>query len=147
MAMTAGTRGPGGAFSSINVTPMADIMIVLLIIFMLATSAFTRESARALPFAKSAEEQHASKSGVTIVVTAQAATLDDLSFLRADDMLPLLETRFESAPSGGRSALVRAERGVPYGAVEAVLVVCRQAGAEPIALVTAPWGDPGDSAF
>ena len=47
--MSTGTSSPGGAFSDINVTPMADIMIVLLIIFMVVTPMMNDVPGLALP--------------------------------------------------------------------------------------------------
>jgi biopolymer transport protein TolR len=145
MAMNPGGGGRGGTLSGINVTPMADVVIVLLIIFMVATSTFTRESTRGLPFAKNAVKKEAPQEAISVSVTRLRVAVDDLTFARPEEMLPLLQARLETAPEGHRLVLLKAEQDLSYSTVDRVVSVCRQAGMEQLAFTTAP-APPGESA-
>jgi biopolymer transport protein ExbD len=129
MAMDGGgTRG--ATISTINVTPMADVIIVLLIIFMVTVPVFTRQVD--LPDATRA---HARSDGPVVVT------------LRSDGSITLSEhgvvAPFElSARIRERLAIsdavvqLNADEALPYDRVAEVLTACREGGAEQVAIMT-----------
>ncbi len=134
MAMSVGQKR-SGTIAEINVTPMADVMIVLLIIFMVMTPII----ASSVPLPKAANARPRQGEAEVEVVMTRAGeiktggrTVEGLAALRAR----VQEQLAESAKGDG-FVLVKADRDLPYSDVEQVLEACRQAGAEEVGLATA----------
>jgi biopolymer transport protein ExbD len=134
MSMSARTA-PGRAIAAINVTPMADIMIVLLIIFMAITPLLDDDLL--LPAASNAAKP---RPGVDdVVVSIQADSSISLGDARLDNLGELalgLTELLEARPEGGRVVFLRADEGLAYSAVWDVMELCRQAGAVEVALLS-----------
>jgi biopolymer transport protein TolR len=129
MAMSVG-RPRRGAIADINVTPMADVMIVLLIIFMVATPVIVGSPVR-LPPARNAADQHPERLEV-VVRASGAVTAGGLELSGSDALAEWVSAR--RASGAETLVLVQADRGVPYGAVARVLSACRRAGVADVAL-------------
>ena len=129
MAMSVG-RPPGGAIAEINVTPMADVMIVLLIIFMVATPVIVGAPVR-LPSAAHPVEQKRERLEV-VVKAAGEIVAGELTFADADSLAEWVSAR--RASGADAIVLVQADRGVAFTAVARVLAGCRKAGVDEIAL-------------
>jgi biopolymer transport protein ExbD len=131
MAISVGTPRRG-AIADINVTPMADVMIVLLIIFMVATPVIARAPVR-LPPARNAADL--GQERVELVVRASGAVTADGLIL--SDSEALAEWISARRASGAETVvLVQADRGVAYRDVARVLAACRRAGVADLALAT-----------
>ena len=126
------SRPARGAIAEINVTPMADVMIVLLIIFMVATPVIVRAPVR-LPSAAHSVEQRKERLEVTVKATGEIVA-GDLVFAGADSLTEWVSAR--RASGSDAVVLVQADRGVTFAAVARVLGGCRRAGVEEIALAT-----------
>jgi biopolymer transport protein TolR len=137
MTMSVG-EGRGQAMSSINVTPMADIMIVLLIIFMVTVPLIGQGRVAELPQAPHAGDR---RDGPLVLSLPSDGTvhLDDHPVLAGAALRMALEQRFQAVPSGARLVIVEADREVPFEAVGAALRDCREAGADEVALATHPY--------
>jgi biopolymer transport protein TolR len=133
MAMSSGVRG-NGPLADINVTPMADIMIVLLIIFMVMTP-FLAGSPVPLPIARNADGQEGEELKV-VVRAGGAITVGETTFADAAALAGFLDQRWR--PGSLVSVLVQGHRDVPYADISFVLDVCRRAGAAEVRLATAP---------
>jgi biopolymer transport protein ExbD len=132
MAMSTGLSR-NGIVADINVTPMADIMIVLLIIFMVATP-YIHSSRVPLPFARHAAERPDTE--VRVVLDGSGAlTVDGVP---SPDVAALKESLRERVQSGGESLTVRveADHAAAYAQVSALLDACRQAGVTEVGLAT-----------
>jgi len=130
MAMNAGPSRKG-AIAEINVTPMADVMIVLLIIFMVATPILARPPVR-LPDAQHAAE-HA-RGGVEVVVRANGTVTVDGTPADAALVEQLLAARGPSMAA----VTLDADREASCDDVARVLAACRRAGAAEVALGARP---------
>ncbi|MGE5126937.1 MAG: ExbD/TolR family protein [Betaproteobacteria bacterium] len=122
------SRRRGGAIAEINVTPMADVMIVLLIIFMVATPLIGQPPVR-LPRA----EHTAERRGERLEILLRR----DGSVLVAGTPLPveaLSEWMAGRASAARTTVLVQADREAPYDAVARVLAACRAAGVAEVGL-------------
>ena len=129
MAMDVGGRR-GTVISGINVTPMADVIIVLLIIFMLTIPAFTSQVD--LPDATRA---HARSDG-PIVVTLYgngSITLSEHGVVAPFELSGRIRERLAI---GDAVVQVNADQALPYERVAEVLDACREAGAEEVAIMT-----------
>lgn len=125
----------GAVRAEINVTPMADIMIVLLIIFMVATSTLTRDDRFELPPALHAPKQP--ESDLLVKVTRGGAVLLGAEVLAGPSALEVaLAARL---PEGElRPVQVEADLGLAYEQVAPVIDAVRRAGAAAIVLRTQP---------
>ena len=118
--------------SDINVTPMADIMIVLLIIFMVAVSKFTTPPVT-LPEARHGKD--AAKEAIRLVVTANGTQIGKDAPMDPETLATYLSARVQTSRTSV-SVLVQADRDVDYAPVARVLQACRTAGIEEIGLAT-----------
>jgi biopolymer transport protein TolR len=135
MAMNS-TAKRRGAIAEINVTPMADIMIVLLIIFMVVTPIVDRGPVKELPLA-SHPRQAAGKIVEVSLSRGGSVYLDRKELGSARELLPRLQDRLAALPEGDRIIGLKADALLPYDDVRGVLSVCRAAGVEEIVLMTA----------
>jgi biopolymer transport protein ExbD len=128
MGMSAGGK-TRSAISEINVTPMADVMIVLLIIFMVMTP-LIREPVQ-LPDAAQAKEKKGERIDVVVGTNGQI-TAGQETFATAAALGDHLALRFAGSPVPPVS--IQADRSATYSEVEGVLEACRKAGSVEIAL-------------
>jgi len=125
-------RGKRPALSEINVTPMVDVMLVLLIIFMVAAPLATVDVPVNLP---SASAEPAPRPDKPIFVTFKAdrsLAINDDGTTRAD-----LSSALDAATGAdrGKRVLLRADQTLPYGEVMELMNLLRNAGYVKVALV------------
>lgn len=129
--------GDDEVLSEINVTPLVDIMLVLLIIFMLTNEEVSEKMKKAqididLPKAASAEQKPSKP--LSIVVSKDGKLflngnpLDELALTRA--------VKVAEAETPGVEAILSADRRVSHGAVVRVIDLVRSAGVEKVAINT-----------
>jgi biopolymer transport protein TolR len=140
MAMDLGAA-KGGVKSDINVTPLVDVMLVLLIIMMLVTPLLQQGVSVKLPVARNTTEKPQT-SDQTIIAIARDKTL----YLNAkpvskDDLTAKVTEAIESKKE--KVVLIRADEEVEYSAVMEAMDKLRQAGIEDIGLVTTPKTSQG----
>ena len=128
----------GGPMASINVTPMADIMIVLLIIFMVITPMLQKGVDVVLPKAGNTKERKEEQKTITVAVkndVSRSTYIGGTKLDKADDLVPQLKERLEEIPEGQRLLYLKADSNLPYGDVMKVMDFMREAGVEEIALI------------
>ena len=133
-----------GDMAEINVTPLVDVMLVLLIIFMVTAPMLTQGLEVALPEAEGKSFELASSDPAKVTVTANGSVYVDGSPAGREDLEltlgPMLRAR------GIKRALLEADAGVPYGRVVAVLDVMNKAGVQQLGMITKPAeGRQGDA--
>jgi biopolymer transport protein ExbD len=122
--------------ADINVTPMADIMIVLLIIFMVITPMLQKGVDVKLPQAGNTKERKDEPKSIVVAVKRDSTTylgaqkLDDQNQLQA-----LVKERLQDLPEGARMIYLKADDQLPYADVMKVMDLCREAGVEEVALI------------
>ena len=129
MAMDVG-RAHGGTISSINVTPMADVIIVLLIIFMLTIPAITRSQVD-LPDAVRGQ----ARPGGPIVVTLKGDGSITLSEHGRVAPLELAARIRERLAIGDAVVQLNADEALSYDRVAEVLAACREGGADEVTIM------------
>ena len=121
--------------SEINVTPLVDVVIVLLIIFMVAAPMMTKGLDVKLPktTAKSLPQK---KKNIVITVNEKGKVY--LNKVAVDQ--EVLKRRLSEMKHEGRAqqVLLKADRAVAYGTVARVMATIREAGIEDLGLVTEP---------
>ena len=135
MAFSNDGGGQGQALSEINVTPLVDVMLVLLIIFMVAAPMLTTGVNVDLPKADAPrmdiDQDHP-------LITVQR---DPRIFLFDEEVsLDVLRQRLvtDERIRNVDEVFVQADEQVPYGVVAQVLALVRQAGIGKMGLVTDP---------
>lgn len=129
--------------SEINVTPLVDVMLVLLIVFMVAAPLMTVGVPIELPKTE-AKQLDSSTEPITITVRADRSLfLQD----RAIEAGQLTAKLIAIAKNGyDEQIFVRADTNVSYGAVMEVMGLLNGAGYRKIGLVTGDAEDPADTA-
>jgi biopolymer transport protein ExbD len=120
--------------AEINITPLTDVFLVLLIIFMVTTSVIHAQGKQVdLPEAAVADT---TPSGVTVTVTERGEIQVEGDVVRPEQLAAVLKQRLD----GSREKLVilRGDRRVLLGTAVNILDVAQQAGARGIALATKP---------
>ena len=120
--------------AEINITPLTDIFLVLLIIFMVTSSVISSQGKNVdLPSAAIAAQ---TPSGVTVTVTNAEEISIDGKVVRADQLGPALKAAL--ANSREKLVILRGDRDVVLGRAVSILDQAQQAGATGIALATQP---------
>jgi biopolymer transport protein TolR len=131
MSMRVGGK-QGGAIADINVTPMADIMIVLLIIFMVITPMVVSSP---VPLPRAANTAARSSEGLKVVVTGTGTiSVGTTTFASAETLRVYLSERLAGSAEAARPVLVQADKDVAFAEVSRILEICRAAGAEEVGL-------------
>src|SRR6201999_1016967 len=144
MAMNmAGSAGGGGrrgrrranVMAEINVTPMVDVMLVLLIIFMVSAPLLTVGVPLDLPQtqAKSLDQD---KNPLTLSVNIKGQVFLTDTEIALDDLVPKLKAVTESRGGMDERIFVRGDKKVDYGTVMKVMGRLSAAGFRRVALVT-----------
>jgi biopolymer transport protein ExbD len=134
MSMAVGDK-KGGSIADINVTPMADIMIVLLIIFMVITPMLQKGVDVKLPTASYTKEKKDEKNSITVAIKKDTKTFLNGIAVEQTDLTAQLKDRLDDMPDGGKVVFLKADEGLPYGEVMKVMDLCREAGTEEVALI------------
>ena len=135
--MSMAKRNEGGKVNSnINVTPMVDVMLVLLIIFMVITPMVQNKVAVDLPKVTAPEVMPDADKEDSIVV---AVTRDGHTYLGAeqialDDIGPKVTDKL--ANKTNKEVYMRADARAPYGKVMDAIDAIRTAGVEQLGLLT-----------
>jgi len=132
----ASKRKLASVVSDINVTPMADVMLVLLIIFMITAPLLQQGVTVNLPKAKNALDAPEADAKDAIVV---AINRDGRLFLQKNDvteqqLVDFLIKRFAGGELN-RTMFLKADTAVVYGRVVQIVNACRNAGVERIGLM------------
>ena len=121
--------------SDINVTPLVDVMLVLLIVFMVAAPLMTTGVPIELPKTQ-ATQLNTPSEPLTISVQADRKVFIDKTEIALIDLPAKLQAL---AKNGAQEQLmVRGDTNVPYGAIMEVMGVLNAAGYTKIGLVTSP---------
>jgi biopolymer transport protein TolR len=133
--MAFGSGESGQSISDINVTPLVDVMLVLLVIFMVTAPILQQGVAVNLPQA-SGDALPADEQQLVVSIDTQGRVfLNDKQY--TTERLAAELTQLASVDSK-RRLYVRADAGVPYGQVIETLAAVRQAGLSRVGLITEP---------
>jgi biopolymer transport protein TolR len=127
-------RGRMGGMNDINVTPLIDVMLVLLVIFMVTAPLLTTGVQVDLPKVKSAPMQ-TDDSKLLLIVTA-----DEHVYLGKDEITADVENKLKTNArlQEEKEVYVQADESVKYGAVLRVMAAARSAGVEKLGMITDP---------
>ena len=137
MAMAAGA-GKGNVSATINVTPMIDVMLVLLIIFMIVTPAITAGFQASIPRAKNPDSREEGEGEIRLGIDRDGKFYLDLTDPRtgkytgpryiSDADLPGQLTNLYAARTVDKILYLKADEGIQYSRVQEALEMARKAG-------------------
>jgi biopolymer transport protein ExbD/biopolymer transport protein TolR len=136
MSMSAEGLGGSGAIADINVTPMVDIMLVLLIIFMVVTPMLQKGVSVDLAKTRNPREMRdADKDDATVV-----AVMKDGKIYLGSAQTPISDLgpkiKDELADKVDKTVYVKSDRRAKYGDVVDVVDIVRTAGVDTLGLIT-----------
>jgi biopolymer transport protein ExbD len=124
----------GGVKSDINVTPLVDVMLVLLIIMMLVAPLLQQGISVNLPEADNTVDKPEVSDQTVIAISASKEVYLNARPIReqelASEVTRILEDKLE------KIVLIKADEDVEYGAVMGTMDQLRQAGIENVGLIT-----------
>jgi biopolymer transport protein TolR len=124
-----------GYLAEINVTPLVDVMLVLLIIFMVTAPMMTRGIHVDLP-ATQAGALKQKQAPVIITINKTGEIYMENMVILPDALKIRLSSLYDSDPK--KQVLIKADRDVPYGSVAMVMAIVKESGFSSIGLVTKP---------
>ena len=128
--------------SEINVTPLVDVMLVLLIIFMVTAPLLVAGVPIDLPETRAgALDQQAEPVQVAIDAAGQI-TIDEIAVAEAALPAKLASIAAQPQPAEGRRIYLRADRTLDYGQVMRVMGELNRAGLNRVALVSVGGNQP-----
>ena len=134
MAMDLASKGSLKA--DINVTPLVDVMLVLLIIMMLIAPLLNDPVRLTLPEASNSGEKPDTQRQTVVSIDAASRFFVNSLLVTADDLVPRVQRALEDKTE--KLVYVKGDKDAPYQAVMAAMDALRGARIDNIALITDP---------
>jgi biopolymer transport protein TolR len=135
MAMDLG-GAKGGVKSDINVTPLCDVMLVLLIIMMIVAPLLQQGVSVTLPKAGNTVDKPETQGQTVIAIGSNKSVYLNAKPINEGELVTKVTELLENQKE--KIILIKADEEVEYGAVMATMDQLRQAGIEDIGLVVDP---------
>src|SRR5947208_8218778 len=126
--------------SDINVTPLVDVCLVLLIIFMVVTPMLQKGVPVNIAVTEDPEKTPDTDKQLQISVKADGSVYLGSTVVRKEQVQSELETIHQRTPD--REIAVKGDKQVKYGAVLDVLKSCREVGFNNVGLIAQPKNAP-----
>ena len=130
----------GGVKSDINVTPLVDVMLVLLIIMMIIAPLLQQGVSLKLPVAANSGEKPETQDQTVLAIDASKRYYVNAKEVQKNDMQRRIQEILES--KGQRIVIIKADDDVEYGAVMEAMDALRAVGIEDMGLITDPKRGP-----
>jgi biopolymer transport protein TolR len=127
------TRSQTSTISQINVVPLVDVMLVLLVIFMVTAPILQQGVSVQLPQAKAGALSGEEEQLVVTIDKKGVVYLNDNS-IAIDQLGPKLAAVVRLKPD--KQVFLRADRSVPYGEVVRVMAAVKSAGVQSLGMIT-----------
>ena len=135
--------GKGGVKSDINVTPLVDVMLVLLIIMMIIAPMLQKGVDVKLPTASNTVDKPETQDQTVVAVTADGRFHLNSKEIADDDLAPRVTEVLENKKE--RIVLIKADEDASYGRVMAAMDALRKAQIEDMGLITEKRTKPGET--
>jgi biopolymer transport protein TolR len=139
MAFTGSRGGSRRAMAEINITPLVDVVLVLLIIFMLTAPILQSGIEVAVPKTKTVKE--ITEERMVISIDRQQRVFLGNDPININEIASRLRQKIRDPQ--GQSVFLRADENVPFGAFATVMDAVKQAGITNVSIVTQPMDEHG----
>jgi biopolymer transport protein TolR len=121
--------------SDINVTPLVDVCLVLLIIFMVVTPLLQKGIAVQLPTTDNPDKkpENASQKLITVGWATPPAYYLDAEQLSKENMQKRLEELYQRSPNA--EIIIKADQRLKYGDIKEVMKMAKEAGFQNVGLI------------
>jgi len=133
MSMDVGGGARGEVKSDINVTPLVDVMLVLLIIMMIVAPMLQKGVDVKLPQAANTVEKPEVQDQTVIAITANRGIYLNAKPVREEELTQKVQESLESKKD--KTVLIKGDEDAPYSAIMATMDQLRKAQIENIGLV------------
>lgn len=130
--MAMATGGKGGVKNEINVTPLVDVVLVLLIIFMVVTPMLQRGKDVRLPQVTKPDEEKKDSDPLILSVTKEKTIWIESDQFTEDRVEAEVARRLQETP--GKPILLKGDEGLTFGDVRKVMELARRGGAKGVGL-------------
>ncbi|WP_420608181.1 ExbD/TolR family protein [Novosphingopyxis sp.] len=134
-----GRRGERSPVAEINVTPLVDVMLVLLIIFMVTAPLLVTGVPVELPESR-AKAIEQPEEPIEIAIDKGGVIYVDGDAVASSDLPARLEALAATGDAGERAVVLRGDKSIDYGAMMSVMGELNRAGLNSISLVTTGSG-------
>ncbi|MDX2041909.1 MAG: biopolymer transporter ExbD [Acidobacteriota bacterium] len=138
MAMSEGGHSSNDAVPYINVTPLIDVLLVLLIIFMVISPQKPHQFEAKIPEKPPENQPDTPPDPLSLLVTlSKAGGVYKLNTEEMKDLTSLQDRLFSALngrPADRKAVFIKGPRTIHYGEVVKVIDVVKQAGGQPIGL-------------
>jgi len=139
--MSMDLRSKGSLKADINVTPLVDVMLVLLIIMMLIAPMLPQGVPLTLPEANNSGAKPDTQGQTVVAIDSRSQFYVNLIPVTADDLVPRVQRALEDKAE--KLVYVKGDKDAKYSAVMDAMDALRKAQVENIALITERKADPG----
>jgi len=133
MGMAMGGKGPA---SEINITPLVDVVLVLLIIFMVITPLMIKQIPIEVPEDVEVEDPEPVKDQLVLTLKENNDMLLNTDTVTLADLEERLWERLKTRPKSAKVVFLDAEDNVPYPNIVQVMDLMKSGGVETIGIVT-----------
>lgn len=134
MAFTASNGRTQSALADINITPLVDVVLVLLVIFMITAPVLQSGIEVAVP--KTRTVKQITQQRMTVTIDRQQQVYLDDKPVNLNELPSLLKQR--GTDPAQQVIYLRADERVPFGAFASVMDAVKQAGITNVSIVTQP---------
>jgi biopolymer transport protein ExbD len=131
--MSFGNHSEGDMMSEINVTPLVDVMLVLLVVFIITAPLLSPQSLKISLPKTDAVQQNDKPQKVSLEVDAQGNIALDQAHI-SDEMLA--ETLRQRALDPQFQLQIQADQAVPYGRIAELMALAQHAGVGKLSFIT-----------
>jgi biopolymer transport protein TolR len=130
--MSMSTGGKKGIKNEINITPLVDVVLVLLIIFMVVTPMLQRGKDVRLPKSNTTDEENKDGDPIILSLTKDKTIYVESNAYPPEKVEEELARVLRNTP--GRKILLKGDDSLTFGDVRRVMELARRAGARGVAL-------------
>jgi biopolymer transport protein ExbD len=133
----------GGLKADINVTPLVDVMLVLLIIMMIIAPLLQQGVVLTLPAAVNAQDKPDTQDQTVVAIDSNSRLWVNSLEVPEQDVIPRLQSILEDKTD--RTVYLKGDKDAPYSAIMKMMDALRKAGIEQVGLITErPTGGKGN---
>ena len=133
----------GGLKADINVTPLVDVMLVLLIIMMIIAPLLQQGVVLTLPAAVNAQDKPDTQDQTVVAIDSNSRLWVNSLEVPEHDVIPRLQGILEDKTD--RTVYLKGDKDAPYSAIMKMMDALRKAGIEQVGLITErPTGGKGN---